>query len=168
MRRAEELSCVTPLRANPVRRPDDTSERRAVPCGLGHVRENWVSPERGHAREFFGPPHSSSTGPPPGPRARRAPAVSTPWGGVWPPAGSAGSVLGFGIHRPLLGRCCSGELPGSLWVRAGSAASAASRHFFRRDQPVNLGIVWQVSTELFGRFRSRDEGFRWLLLRLHR
>src|SRR5664280_1582160 len=42
MRRAEELSCVTPLRANPVRRPDDTSERRAVPCGLGHVRENWA------------------------------------------------------------------------------------------------------------------------------
>src|SRR5664279_2552642 len=39
---AEELSCVTPLRANPVRRPDDTSERRAVPCGLGHVRENWA------------------------------------------------------------------------------------------------------------------------------
>lgn len=33
---------------------------------------------------------------------------------------------------------------------------------------VNLGIVWQVSTELFGRFRSCDEGFRWLLLRLHR
>ena len=43
MRRwAEELSCLTPLRANPVRRPDDTSERRAVPCGLGHVRENWA------------------------------------------------------------------------------------------------------------------------------
>src|SRR5664279_5651140 len=42
MRRAEELSCVTPLRANPVRRPDDTSERRAVPCGLGHVRENFT------------------------------------------------------------------------------------------------------------------------------
>src|SRR5664279_181281 len=35
-------------------------------------------------------------------------------------------------------------------------------------RPVNLGIVWQVSTELFGRFRSCDEGFRWLLLRLHR
>ena len=29
MQRAEELSCVTPLRANPVRRPDDTSELRA-------------------------------------------------------------------------------------------------------------------------------------------
>ena len=36
---------MTPLRANPVRRPDDTSERRAVPCGLGHVRENWAYTE---------------------------------------------------------------------------------------------------------------------------
>jgi len=102
-----------------------TARRSEVSSG----RANWVSPERGHAREFFGrrihrrPARRRAPG-------EAAPAVSTPWGGCGHQR-ECRICVGF-RHSPLLrAGLLPGELPGSFWVRLRSAASRCFSALFQ-------------------------------------